>query len=254
MTPRMRRAAALAAAASVAAGAAAVPAVAADHTQELSIGAELIRQPKGKPWEVNLLLGAHFGTTDGSVPEPVQSMKLSFTSGAKVHSDAFKTCSENTLRTKGPSSCPGNSVLGTGTAVADVLGLTFDADVKVINGPGTASKRILWVWAKVRDIPTAVFVFKGSLSKTSGKYGWVVDLPLGRITIIGDNDASITAFDVKVGGYGRKKGKKVPFIEAPTKCTKPGWPFAGDFSYAGGLTGRATALIDCTIRAIPGKG
>jgi hypothetical protein len=256
MTTRMRRTAAVAAAVSVSA-ALAVPAFAAQHTQELSVGAELIKQPKNKPWEVNLLLGATLDLDDGGTPEPVQNMKFSFTQGAKVNSDAFKVCTEATLRDRGPGACPAGSLLGTGKAVAEALNLVINANVRIYNGPGTVKKRQLIVWAKAIEIPTIVLTLPGTLTKTSGKYGWVLDLPIPPIHTIGDgNDASVTGFSVKVGGYGKKKGRKgkVPFIEAPTKCNKPGWPFAADFRYADGATGRATALMDCTIRALPGRG
>jgi hypothetical protein len=253
---RMRRAAALAAAATVLSASAAVPtAIAAEHTQVLDVGAELVNQPKGKPWVVNLLLGATLDMDDGGTPPPVQNMKFSFTNGAKVHSDAFKVCTEQTLRDKGPGSCPAGSLLGSGTAIAEALNLVIHANVRIYNGPGTVNNRTLIVWAKAIEIPTIVLTLPGKLTKTSGKYGWVMNLPIPRIPTIGpDNDASVTGFSVKVGGYGKLKGKKTPFIEAPTSCNRPGWPFAGDFTYADGATGRATALMDCTIRAISGKG
>jgi hypothetical protein len=256
MTTRMRRLTALAAAATVtAAGAAAIPALAADHTQELSIGAELVRQPKGKPWEVNLLLGATLDLTDGGTPEPVQNMHFQFTNGARVNSDAFKTCTVQVLEKRGPSACPAGSQIGAGKAIAEALNLVINANIRIFNGPGKVNNRQLIVWAKAIEIPTIVLTLPGTLKKTSGKYGWDLQLPIPRIPTIGDdNDASVTKFEVKVGGYGRKKGKKVPFIEAPTQCRKPGWPFAADFRYADGAAGRATALIDCTIRAIPGRG
>lgn len=255
MSP-MRRVAALAVAATTLSAAVAVPAaMAAQHTQALDVGAELVTQPKGKPWVVNLLLGATMGMDDGSTPAPVQNMHFSFTSGAKVHSDAFKVCTEATLRDKGPGACPAGSLLGSGKAVANALNLVINANVRIYNGPGTANNRTLLVWAKAIEIPTIVLVLPGKLTKTSGKYGWVLDLPVPRIPTIGpDNDASVVGFNVKVGGYGKLKGKKTPFIEAPTSCRRPGWPFAADFRYADGASGRATALMDCTIRALPGQG
>jgi hypothetical protein len=252
MTRTRRAGAALAATAAIAALGA--PTAVAEITHQLDVGAELVRQPPGKPWEVNLLLGSVIDETSGEQPAPVNNMKFQFTSGAKVNSDAFKTCSVDALRKTGPSACPSGSLLGEGTAKAEALTLLLDADLKVFNGPGTVNNRQLIVWAKVRQIPTIVLTFPGTLKKTSGKYGWALNLPIPPIPTVGEgNDASVTGFSVKVGGYGRKNGKKVPFIEAPTKCNKPGWPFAAQFSYAGGATSSATALMDCTIRALPGR-
>jgi hypothetical protein len=252
----MRRiVAATAATAALGGLAGASPASAATHTQELDIAARLIKQPSGKPWEVNLLLGATMGMDDGSTPEPVRNLFFEFTSGAKVNSDAFKVCTEETLRSSGPSGCPAGSKLGSGKAVAHALNLVINANIQVFNGPGTVKKRTLLVYAQAIEINTIRLVLPGTLTKTSGKYGWKLDLPIPPIPTIGpDNDASVVSFNVEVGGYGRKKGRKVPFIEAPTKCNNPGWPFAVTMRYKDGAGGRAPALMDCIIRALPGKG
>jgi hypothetical protein len=74
----------------------------------------------------------------------------------------------------------------------------------------------------------------------------VLDVPVQKIQIVGDQFASITSFSVSVGGLGRKR---VPFIEAPTACTKPGWPFLGEFTYADGASGTSSALISCMLKA-----
>jgi hypothetical protein len=45
------------------------------HTQRLDVGAELVRQQAGgKPWIVNLVLGAQLGMDDGTVPSPIKHM------------------------------------------------------------------------------------------------------------------------------------------------------------------------------------
>lgn len=253
MTTRMRRLTALAAAVSVtAAGAAAIPALAADHTQELSIGAELVRQPKGKPWEVNLLLGATLDLTDGGTPAPVQNMHFQFTNGARVNSDAFKTCTAQVLEKRGPSACPAGSQIGAGKAIAEALNLVINANIRIFNGPGTVNNRQLIVWAKAIEIPTIVLTLPGTLKKTSGKYGYTLDVPVEPIRAPGD-EASITSFNVKVGGFGKLKGKKgVPFIEAPTSCKAPGWPFLGQFTYADGTSGTSSATIPCVLKATNG--
>jgi hypothetical protein len=236
----------LVAAAALTAGAAPA-AMAADHTQQLDIGAQLVRQPVGKPWVVSLLLGAQAGMTDGTVPAPLDHMNFSFTSGAKVHTEAFGVCTQQKLEQGGVNGCPANSRLGSGTAMAEALETKFPATVTVFNGPGTPTNRKLLVYA--RAIQTVTIILTGTLKKTSGKYGWTLDLPVPRIPTVGDNDASITSFNVKVGGFGNVKGKTVPFIEAPTACKEPGWPFLGQFHYVDGSSGTSSAVIACTLKA-----
>jgi hypothetical protein len=235
----------LALSACVVTGALTVASAPAAPTQRLDIGAELVRQQAGgKPWIVNLSLGAHLGTSDGTDPSPVNHMVFQFTRGAKVHPEAFGTCTLKILQAQGPAGCPKSSRLGAGKANAFVLQDNFPAEVDVFNGPQVGSGRKLLVYA--RALSTVVITLEGTLTKTSGKYGFKLDLPVGRIQTVGDNDAAITDFQVTVGGIGKKK---VPFIEAPTACTKPGWPFFGTFTYADGTSGTSSAIINCMLKA-----
>jgi hypothetical protein len=225
---------------------AALPAAArADHTQQLNIGAQLVRQQAGgKPWIVNLGLGATLGSTDGTTPAPVNRMVFRFTRGAKVHPEAFGTCTLAILQQRGPTACPRDAKLGTGKAVANALMQDFPADVQVFNGPRVGSGRKLLIYA--RALSTVVITLQGTLTRTSGRYGYALDLPVARIRTVGDNDAAILDFNVTVGGIGRKG---VPFIEAPTSCSGAGWPFLGTFTYADGASGTSSATISCLLKA-----
>ncbi|MCZ4495172.1 MAG: hypothetical protein JWP53_4103 [Conexibacter sp.] len=227
------------------AAAAAPAAPAADHTQRMDIGAELVhQQPGGKPWIVNLGIGAEMGMADGSVPPPIEHMRFSFTRGAKVHPEAFPTCTQQVLHDAGPNGCPKGSRLGEGKASATALETVFPATIQVFNGPATKAGRKILIYA--RALGTVVIPLEGTLKKSSGQYGWVLDVPVQKIQIVADQFASITSFSVTVGGIGRKG---VPFIEAPTSCAKPGWPFLGEFRYADGATGTSSALISCLLKA-----
>src|SRR4051812_34375691 len=170
-----------------------VSALAATHTQRLEVGAELVRQQAGgKPWIVNLVLGAKMGMDDGSVPAPVQHMAFSFTRGAQVHPEAFATCSMAVIAQRGPAGCPAASRVGTGKAVAAALQTTFDATITVYNGPKVAGGRQLIVFA--RALGTVAIPMPGTLKKSGGRYGWVLDLPVPRIMTVGEeNDAAITS-------------------------------------------------------------
>lgn len=220
---------------------------AASHTQTLNVGAELVRQQAGgKPWIVNLVLGADMGMDDGTVPTPVNHMSFSFPRGAKVHPEAFGVCTMKTIEAKGSAACPATSRLGSGSAKAAALQTAFDATVTVFNGPAVKGGRQIIVFA--RALGTVTIPMVGTLKKSSGRFGWVLDLPVPRIMTVGqDNDAAITAFSVKVGGLG---AKKVPFIEAPTSCAGQGWPFLGTFKYADGAGGSSSATIPCLLKAI----
>ena len=237
------------AAAVVALGAVGAPAALADHTQQLDVGARLVRQQAGgKPWIVNLSIGADLGSTDGTVPSPIRDMRFSFTKGAEVHPEAFATCTLTVLTTKGPAGCPSDSRLGKGTAVANVLGTAYPATIAVFNGPEQGGSRKVLFYA--RALQTVVIPIQATLKRASGaKYGWALDVPVQQIQVTKGQFASITSFAVTVGGIGRKG---VPFIEAPTSCSGAGWPFLGKFTYQDGATGTASATISCLLKGTSG--
>ena len=41
----------------------------------------------------------------------------------------------------------------------------------------------------------------------------------------------MSQFQVNVQAFGRKRGRRVPLLEAPTSCPSVGWLFEGDFSF-----------------------
>jgi hypothetical protein len=250
MTPRYRRPA-LAAALTLALAALAAPGQAlANPTSGLDMAATLLDQPAGQPWAVDLTLGAHFGTDDGSIPPILNNMSFKFPH-AKVNGSAFPTCTLAKLKAKGPTGCPSGSMIGSGRAVVDAIGLKIGATVKAFNGPGTDSKRQELVYAKADPGIDVTLYFAGVLKKISGQYGYQLDIPVPPIeTIPGAPNASVDSFNVAVGGRTKKHGKKVSYIDAPTVCPSAGLPFFGTFSFGDGSSSTASSKISCTLKAI----
>ena len=243
----------LAGLAALVSAAALAPAVAhafAAPTQKLDVAATLLDQPKGRPWAVNLTLGAELGTVDGSVGAPVKNIALKFPH-ATVNGSAFATCTAAKLRQSGPGACPAKSKLGSGTAHVDVrplLDQKVAATLTLFNGPGTDSARKLILYAEAKQFEIQI-VMEGTLKKTSGRYGYSLSLPVPPLpTLPGAPPAAIADFSIDVGGRARKNGQKVSFIEAPTVCPKAGLPFAATFTYTDGQTGSAASTISCTLK------
>jgi len=249
--PRKIRRAAVATAC-LAACAAAVPAQAfSPPVSELNVGAKLLDQPAGKPWAVALLLGATITTTDGSEAAPVKKMVFKFPN-ATVNGNDFATCTAAKLRAKGPSVCPKTSRIGTGVATVDarpLLQTPVKADLDLFNGPGNNKSRKIVLLAQARQIEVTL-VLEGTLKKTSGRFGYQLDLPVPDIpTVAGANPAAIADFNVTVQARGRKGGKKTSFIEAPRACPTV-LPFTAAFSYADGQSSSAASNISCTLMGV----
>jgi len=249
----MRRPKTVAVAAAFAAIAVAGPAQAA-HTQDLVFGATLLDQPKGQPWAVNLNVNATLGTTDGSLAAPLRHVRLQFPAGAKVNADKFPTCTPKTFADS--LKCPKASALGNGLARVDARPLlsNVDAVLKLYNGKGTAKKRNLYLTATTEDSGIEInLVLPGTLTKVGGRYSYQFDLDIPEIVAVsGAPPVAINSFNVDVGGRVKKKGKKISYIDAPTKCPSGGWPFTGAFTFGDGTLPTLSSHLDCTLKTVNG--
>jgi hypothetical protein len=247
----MRHTLKVAAAAAVAVAVAA-PAALADHTQNLVFGATLLDQPKGQPWAVNLNVNATLGTTDGGLAAPLRHVRLQFPAGAKVNADKFPTCAPKTFADS--LKCPRASMLGDGLAKVDARPLlnNVDAQLKLYNGKGSAKKRALILTASTEDSGIEInLVLPGTLTKVGGRYSYQFDLDIPEIVAVsGAPPVAINSFNVDVGGRTKKKGKKISYIDAPTKCPSGGWPFTGTFTFGDGTLPTLSSHLDCTLKTV----
>jgi hypothetical protein len=249
----MRRPMIGAAAVAVAALAVAAPAQ-ADHTQDLVFGATLLDQPKGQPWAVNLNVNATLGTTDGGLAAPLRHVRLQFPAGAKVNAEKFPTCAPKTFADS--LKCPKASMLGNGLAKVDARPLlsNVDAQLKLFNGKGNAKKRTLVLTASTEDSGIEInLLLPGTLTKIGGRYSYQFDLDIPEIVAVtGAPPVAINSFNVNVGGRVKKRGKKLSYIDAPTKCPSAGWAFTGTFTFGDGALPPLASHLDCTLKTVSG--
>ncbi len=232
----------------------AAPAAHATVAGELKVGATLLDQPKGQPWAVNLVLGADLiQDADPSLPVSKITKDITFQfPKATVNGSLFKTCAakETDFIRSGQRACPAASIIGTGTAVVDAVGLPFNAKLWIYNGTGTDAARKILLFAQVTDPGVEVNLpLGGTLKRTSGQFGFKLDLPIPDIQVVGDQFAAIKSFNVVVGRRARKGGKRVSFIDAPTACPSGGWPFTMALRFSDGSTTSDRRAINCTLMA-----
>ena len=223
----------------------------ASVTNQLDIGAQLLDQPKGQPWAVNLLLGAKVVESSGQENLPITEKFTFQFPKANVNSSDFKTCNatDGNLLSKGPSACPAASQIGGGTADVRAISLPFAATVKLFNGKGNNRKRELILYANATQVDVTI-VLRGSLEKiNNGNFGYRFTLPIPPIQVLSDQFVAIEGFNISVGKRITKHGRKISFIDAPTKCGGAGWPFTFRDELKGGIVANASAAISCTIKA-----
>jgi hypothetical protein len=224
----------------------------ASNTESLITGVKLIKQPSGQPWWIGLNLGATIGTTDGTKPAPLSRLTFLFPH-ATVNADAFPTCTIAKLKARGARGCPRASKLGTGTSLIDASPLLnpAHANITMFNGPRRRGNPTFLFMAEAQEVQVTIYL-QGTLTRQHGRFGYKLAMPFPKIpTITGFPDASVSQFQVQVQAFGRKHGRRVPLLEAPTSCPSPGWLFEGDFSFYDGQSGSARTTIGCTLTGTP---
>jgi hypothetical protein len=222
-------------------------------TATLGASATLLSQPKGGQWAIGLGTSAAFAMPDGSQPPPVRHMQIRFPQG-KANWDRFPACSQARLeQRKDPDGCPAGSRIGKGTSTVWARPIVEDpipATIDVFNGARSGSGRTLLFLARTTQPISTQIVLKGVLRRTTGAYGFRLDVDVPRIqTIPGSPDAAVVAFSTLV--QARRRG--VSYLEAPRSCPRAGLPFAGTFTFSDGSTARAGARIPCTLSSVPAR-
>jgi hypothetical protein len=224
----------------------------AANTETLITAVKLIKQPKAQPWWIGLNLGATIGTTDGTKPAPLSNLVFLFPH-ATVNADAFPTCTIAKLKAHGARGCPRGSRLGTGTSLIDASPLLnpAHANITMFNGPRRHGNPTFLFMAEAQEVQVTIYL-QGTLTRQRGRFGYKLAMPFPKIpTITGFPDAAVSQFQVQVQAFGRKRGRRVPLLEAPTSCPSPGWLFEGDFSFYDGQSGSARTTIGCTLTGTP---
>jgi hypothetical protein len=181
------------------------------------------------------------------VPAPVQRAVLKLPAGLSLDIPVLRSCSEARLQISGPSGCPPQSQIGTGNAVAEAyLGTQL-----------TVESVTLWAFlGPLRNLQPTVEIFgegyaplgeQVTLTATAlanrAPYGegLAISVPPLPTVPFGAN-ASILRFSLVIGSP-KRRGASAMLV--PTHCPADGFPFAAEFTYAGGATCNALATVPC---------
>lgn len=164
---------------------------------------------------------------------------IHFDKALRFNPKLFKSCSQATLQSGGPSACPAGSKVGSGSASATAVGTVENLTVTAFNGPG-GNKLELLVQG---DTPLGInSVIEASLKKDTGKYGYklVVPIPEGLQQPLTGVFATLTRFETKVKATTKGRG----YVET-TGCKGGKWHFGGDFTYTDSTTKKVTSTQKC---------
>jgi hypothetical protein len=158
------------------------------------------------------------GTEYGGFPSPLKEVKLIFPPGVGLHTQGFTTCTEATLKEKGPGGCPTKSYA---SALGEAGGVVSFGTERVhenvtVQGFFTPGGGLIFLAAGTTPVSLEI-LSKGSVTNVGGHEVGVAEVPLIE-TVPGALDASAEFIKVKLGA-GYKKGKKVvSYGTLPKKC------------------------------------
>jgi hypothetical protein len=197
----------------------------------------------------------------GAAPSPPTQMKLLLPAGLSIATSdlGLDTCSLPQLESEGLLGCPTNSLMGHGTAVAEVpFGSHFVLEqtrVTLFSGPLQDGHPKLLFLASGEYPVLADIAFAASVLPAGKQFGGMLDTTLPLIPGVphGPNVA-LVGFRMTIGPsgityYDTSKGRRVGFhprgITVPLSCPHGGFPFAVKMTFQDGGSASRETRVPC---------
>lgn len=229
----------------------ATPAWAATQTEtNASIRPSLLPNRLGA--STALTLAFRFVGGGEGVPTPLREMVVRLPAGLAVNLRAAAICPPSRLRSRGASGCSSKSLVGRGHALMKVhagsLAVAENATISIYRGPNRGSRQTLAILSQGSTPLDESTIITGVLTSDTGQYGSKLTVSVPAIpTLVLEPDASFVSLSLTVGGIGRRPRAHAAAgsILVPRSCPATGFPFAAQFTFAGGSTASASATVAC---------
>jgi hypothetical protein len=197
----------------------------------------------------------------GGVPSPVTQIDLRYPKrlGIVTSGIGVASCTTTLLSELGPTSCPSRSLMGYGTATAEVqVGAEIIeelATTAVFMAPLAEGNINLSFYVNGETPLAADLLFPGLLLPAAPPYGGDLAITVPLLESFPDGpDVALVKLRSTIGPLGvtyyeRIHHKFVPYqpsgIILPTQCPSHGFPFAATFTFADGSHTTSRATVPC---------
>ncbi len=233
---------------------------AAQSAQSVKLDATLSPEHLGR--ETTVGFGFQISTRDGGAPSPLTDVEVRYPDhlGLALSGLGFASCSASRLETIGSPACPANSLMGYGTATAEIpIGpshLYETAHVTIFRAPAEAGQVGLLFHVEAAGPVSAELVFPGLLLSAAPPYAGSIEIkvPLVPSLPFGPNVAVVKlAMTVgptsKIFYYEHVHGKTLRYhprgVLLPDSCPRGGFPFAATFGFEDGSHAAAQTKVPC---------
>lgn len=201
---------------------------------------------------------------NGNVPPPLTKVELSYPGnlGVALSGLGLATCDVATLEALGPPGCPANSLMGFGTALAEIpigpLIAREAAEVTIVRAPNTEARLALLIYAEAETPVFAQLVFPGLFIAAPAPFGGAVQIDLPLVAgLPGGSDVALVRVTVTLGPQhityyehvrGRTRAYNPRGILLPKRCPHSGFRFSARFHFADGSEAAASTTVLCPRR------
>jgi hypothetical protein len=232
---------------------------AARATQQVSLTAAITPERLGAG--TTLTLAFTIATTSGSVPSPLTGLELLYPNnfGIATSGLGLETCSAAILEHQGPTGCPPDSQIGSGTALVEIpIGpeiLSETATTTIFMAPVHSGHTTLLFSAIGKTPLAAQIVFTGRLLPAQQPFGGELYTTIPLVPTLPEApDAAVVQLRSAIGPlhltyYRHTHGRLLPYhpkgILLPPTCPHHGWQFAAHLHFHDGTHTNAHTTVPC---------
>ena len=204
-----------------------------------------------------------------SKPLPVESVDLHLPAGMELATSSLglSECNPTTLEEYGPEGCPPDSIVGHGTAFAEVP-LAFaphmvqePASVTAVFGPAEKEDPTILFFVEGRTPIYSTQVLSSRLTLNSGPFSASLTTSVPLLDVWTEGPAiALTRFQASIGPQGityhrREHGHLVDFhprgLSVPSRCPPKGFPFRVEFHFYNNTNATANSYAPCPKHHTP---
>jgi hypothetical protein len=195
------------------------------------------------------------------VPSPLTGIEVSYPVelGFALSELGLATCSRGALEASGPHGCPANSLMGYGTALAEIpigpLILHETVQVDVFRTTNHDGHLALLIYANGETPVSAQIVFPAVVLPAPAPFGGRLDMRIPLVpSLPGAPDVAVVQFRSTLGSlhlryHERVHGRVIDYepkgIPLPNRCPREGFPFAAKFRFMDGSNAVAHTTVPC---------
>ena len=211
-----------------------------------------------------IAFGFEIATPTHVVPPPLTNAEISYPVelAFALSELGLATCTTGTLEVFGPEGCPPNSLMGYGTALAEIpIGPSIareSAHVTIMRATNQAGHLALLIDVNAPTPISEQITFSGLILPATTPYGGLLDMNIPLVPgLPGGTDVAVVQFRSTLGPqhlhyrehtHGHTVEYEPKGIPLPDKCPHGGFRFSGRFTFQNGSHSQATATVSCPPR------